>query len=68
MAIDDRAPLIAAVGILFLVLTWVAVSLRCYIKIFLTKPFGLDDWLSVAALVRLSYQLHLELDTNHCCR
>jgi len=55
MAIDNRGPLIAAVGILFLVLTWVAVSLRCYVRIFMIKSFGLDDWLSVAALVRLSY-------------
>jgi hypothetical protein len=54
MAIDDRGPLIAAVGILFLVLTWVAVTLRCYVRIFMIKSFGLDDWLSAAALVRLS--------------
>jgi hypothetical protein len=68
MAIDNRGTLIAAVGILFLVLTWVAVSLRCYVRIFMIKSFGLDDWLSAAALVRLFYQIHLELDINYCCR
>ena len=68
MAIDSRGLLIASIGILFLVLTWVAVSLRCYVRIFMIKSFGLDDWLSVAALVRLFYQMHLKLDTNYCSR
>jgi hypothetical protein len=65
MAIDDHGQLIAAVGILFLVLTWVAVTSRCYVRIFMIKSFGLDDWLSVAALVRLALQMHLELGTKH---
>ena len=50
MADVDRGPEIAAVGITFLILCWVSVSLRCYVRIFLTGSFGADDWLSVAAL------------------
>lgn len=52
MAIEDRGPQIAAVGILFLTLPWIAVSLRCYVRTCIMKSFGSDDWLSVASLVR----------------
>ena len=37
MAIEDRGPQIVAVGILFLVLLWIAVILRCYVRLFMTK-------------------------------
>lgn len=51
MATVDHGPEIAAVGIAFLTLSWVAVSLRCYVRIFITRSFGADDWLSITALV-----------------
>lgn len=54
MEIVDRGPEIAAVGVAFLTLSWVAVSLRCYVRIFVTKSFGTDDWLSITALVTTS--------------
>jgi len=48
---DYRGPDIKAVAILFLTLTWISVSLRCYVRVFLTKLFRIDDWLAVATLV-----------------
>jgi len=59
MAAEDRGPQVAAVAILFLILSWIAVSLRCYVRICMIKNFGADDWLAVGALVR-----SLEQHTN----
>ena len=50
MTIEDRGPQITATAIVFLILPWIAVGLRCYVRIFMAKPFRNDDWLSVAAL------------------
>lgn len=35
----------------FLVLTYVSVGLRTYVRTFLTKGFSFDDWLMLAAQV-----------------
>ncbi len=44
---------VAIVSYVFLVLTWIAVLLRCFVRIRIVKLFGIDDFLMVAALVRL---------------
>jgi hypothetical protein len=51
MAIENRGPQVEAVAITFLILSWIAVSLRCYVKLFMTKLFRIDDWLAVISLV-----------------
>jgi hypothetical protein len=51
MMAEDRGPQVAAVAILFLALSWVAVSLRCYVRTVMMKSFGADDWLAVVSLV-----------------
>jgi hypothetical protein len=51
MAIENDGPQVEAVAILFLVLSWIAVGLRCYVKLFMKKVFNIDDWLAVASLV-----------------
>lgn len=48
---EDRGPQVAALAILFLTLSCVAVTLRCYVRAIMMKSFGTDDWLSVASLV-----------------
>ena len=48
---ENRGPEVAVTATLFLSLSWIAVSLRCYVRTFMVKSFGWDDWLSVAALV-----------------
>jgi hypothetical protein len=51
MAIENRAPEVEAVAITFLTLSWIALSLRCYVKFFMLKLFRIDDWLAVLSLV-----------------
>jgi hypothetical protein len=46
-----RGPDIRTVAIVFLILAWITVSLRCYVRIFMTKLFRVDDWLALATLV-----------------
>ncbi|TVY29039.1 hypothetical protein LHYA1_G002267 [Lachnellula hyalina] len=50
----NRGPEVEAVAILFLTLTWVFVSLRCYVRAVMIKNFGTDDWLAVLALILFS--------------
>ena len=53
MAIQDRGPQVEAVAITFLILSWIAVSLRCYVKFYMLKLFKIDDWFAVLSLVWL---------------
>jgi hypothetical protein len=48
---EDRGPQAAAVAILFLVTSWIAVLLRVYVRGVMTKSFGIDDALAVVTLV-----------------
>lgn len=51
MAIENRGPEVEAVAVTFLVLSWVAVGLRCYVRLFMKKLFRIDDWLALISLV-----------------
>jgi hypothetical protein len=59
MAAEDRGPQVAGVAIGFLTCTWVFVALRCYVRVFMTKAFGTDDWLSVISLVSSHTKIQL---------
>jgi hypothetical protein len=48
---EDRGPQAAAVAIVFLVTSWLAVLLRVYVRGVMTKSFGIDDTLAVITLV-----------------
>jgi hypothetical protein len=48
---QDRGPQLAGICGAFLAVSIAAVSVRCYVRAFLTKSFGYDDWLMVATLV-----------------
>lgn len=50
-AYENRGSEAAAVAILFLVLSWIAVMLRVYVRGIMTKSFGIDDYLAVVTLV-----------------
>ncbi|KAH6638620.1 hypothetical protein BKA67DRAFT_588981 [Truncatella angustata] len=45
MSDNDRSAGVFAVAVAFLVLTWIMVPLRVYVRAVMTKSFGLDDWL-----------------------
>lgn len=47
----NRAPEIDGVAALFLTLTWITSALRCYVKGFMAKSFGIEDWLAMLAQV-----------------
>jgi hypothetical protein len=47
---DDRGTEMLGVVILFLVLSWLTVLARCYVRIFMIKAFAVDDWLILITL------------------
>ncbi|KAK8136759.1 hypothetical protein PG984_004699 [Apiospora sp. TS-2023a] len=61
MAVETRGPQIAANAWAFVVLSSIATILRIYCRGWVTKAFGLDDWLAVVAqimfLVFCSYEI-----------
>jgi hypothetical protein len=57
---DERISSIKAVAIIFILLSWIFVGLRCYVRVFITKLFRVDDWLAVATLVRQLYLTYLD--------
>ncbi|KAF1814766.1 hypothetical protein P152DRAFT_391370 [Eremomyces bilateralis CBS 781.70] len=48
---EDRGPQVVVIFTTFLALTWISVSLRCYVRLRIVRLFALDDWLAVATLV-----------------
>jgi len=57
MAIENRGPQIAALVFFFLILSWIIVTLRFYVRIRIIKIFFLDDWLTACSLVRSTFPL-----------
>lgn len=53
-AIGLRPDAFIALPIVLLILAGIAVSLRVYVRAFMTKSFGLDDWLLLFAFVSIS--------------
>jgi len=52
MAVPNRGPELLAVNIAFVTTAILACLLRCYVRLFMVKAFGRDDWLMVIATVR----------------
>ncbi|KAF1986278.1 hypothetical protein K402DRAFT_421485 [Aulographum hederae CBS 113979] len=48
---QDRSGEVLAVAILFACLTWITVLLRVYVRGYLLRSFGLDDWTMVATQI-----------------
>lgn len=48
---ENRGPQLTVVLVLFLILSWITVPLRLWVRVKLTKSFALDDWLTLATLV-----------------
>lgn len=48
---EDLGPLVHSVAIALLIIVWMAVGLRYYVRIFMVKSFGLDDWFATITLV-----------------
>jgi hypothetical protein len=54
---DNRGPEIVLFLIILLAVTWISVILRIYVRFWIIKAFGADDWLIIAALVRQHSEL-----------
>jgi len=50
---EDRSQQVLAVGLIFIILAWITVGLRVYVRAYMLRTFALDDWLIVVTLVRL---------------
>jgi hypothetical protein len=48
---DYNGGQLVAVSVVFLVITYISVLLRFFVRLVITKSFQLDDWLMVAAQV-----------------
>lgn len=55
----SRAEVLCAVTVTFLVLAWLTVSLRVFVRARIVKAFGLDDWLMIVSLVRTAETMDL---------
>lgn len=53
MAVENRGPQLQAVACFLLALAVVSMLLRAYVRQFLVKSFGVDDWFMVVATVSL---------------
>ncbi|KAH8692329.1 hypothetical protein BGW36DRAFT_387402 [Talaromyces proteolyticus] len=58
---DNRGPQVLAVNIVFWILTWLALSLRVYVRAFMRKIFGIDDWFMVGTQLFFSSYLACQL-------
>ena len=50
-SVPNRGPQLFGVDVFFVVIAPIAVLLRCYVRLFMVKAFGLDDWLMVFSMV-----------------
>jgi hypothetical protein len=62
----DRGPGLLGTGIAFIVLAWVTFCLRIYVRGFLLRSWGTDDWLIACAIVclTLNHDKHQNLPTE----
>jgi type IV secretory pathway TrbD component len=49
---SNRGPLLLGINITAVILAGITCLLRCYVRLFTIKAFGLDDWLMVISTVR----------------
>ena len=55
----DRAAQLLAVILAFLVIDWITVTLRCFVRVRIVRSFGLDDWLIVISLVSIAVRVRV---------
>jgi hypothetical protein len=62
LAMEDRGPEFLIIVIVFLVLSWLTVLARCYVRIFMIKAFAVDDWLILVTLGFFSIYSGIAID------
>jgi rhodopsin domain-containing protein len=48
---ESNGQALVATAVIFLVLSWISVLLRCHVRAIMTKSFQLDDWLMLISQV-----------------
>lgn len=54
VAIENRGPQLAVVDYTFAILAFITILLRCGVRLFIVRSFGIDDWLMSFAAVSLT--------------
>lgn len=49
---SNLGPLLLGINITAVIIAGITCLLRCYVRFFMLKAFGLDDWLMVISTVR----------------
>jgi hypothetical protein len=52
--VNPRGTQLFAVMLTFVVVAWVFIGLRLYVRIIMIKKMAIDDWLMIFSVVRLS--------------
>lgn len=55
--IPNRGPELRAVAITITIMATAATAMRCYVRVWMVKAFGIDDWFMLIALVWTSVAL-----------
>ena len=66
MGLEERASTMIGVSAAYLVIAWIAFSLRVVVKGYIMRSFALDDWLMVIAMVRVEDNGLLEIGRLTC--
>jgi hypothetical protein len=53
MGLEERASAMIGISAAYLVIAWIAFSLRVVVKGYIMRSFALDDWLMFVAMVRI---------------
>lgn len=66
MGLEERASTMIGVSTAYLVIAWIAFSLRVVVKGYIMRSFALDDWLMVIAMVRIEDSDTLKISRLIC--
>jgi len=61
----DRSLQLEVPLIVFLLLSWLTVSLRCYVRIYMIKSFSIDDYFILASLLTFTVYCSLAIASIH---
>lgn len=62
---DDRSQGVLLVAVFFLIISWIAVTFRVYVRAFMLKSFGWDDWTMALTLVCCALYLQIQHPSRH---
>ena len=58
---EDRSTQVLAIGTTFFILAWIVVLLRVYVRAYMIKSWGVDDWAMMLALLCFTVYLVAQL-------